>query len=205
MRSTIALLCIALAACSDATSDVDLSVNPPEITDPPADTAEPDTTLRDTAVTPDAPTPLCANDRDCNTECVLGRCASGRCIFEGADPLAQGCVMDPDALTCLAPGAPDPARPTCFFCNPSADIGAFVSRAFAEDFECGLAVPGRQQLVTLVLQKEAHEAQITENLEETSARGYAPRDRIFFKENQRQQKEEMPVSLGGTPAPLCAK
>jgi hypothetical protein len=138
MRSTIALLCIALAACSDATSDVDLSVNPPEITDPPADTAEPDTTLRDTAVTPDAPTPLCANDRDCNTECVLGRCASGRCIFEGADPLAQGCVMDPDALTCLAPGAPDPARPTCFFCNPSADIGAFVSRAFAEDFESGV-------------------------------------------------------------------
>ena len=78
----------------------------------------------------------CQDDRDCALPCARGRCELGVCVFSGADLAGIGCAIG-SPPTCLDPGTPDPNAPTCFFCSPSAAIGAFTAEAFAESFETG--------------------------------------------------------------------
>jgi len=125
---------VSLDTTLDVTPDTILDVTPDTILDVTPDTIL-DVTLGDTS--PDAATASCTDDSQCRLPCAEGRCDDGRCVFIGADPLARGCAIGTDTPVCVDPGAPDPARPTCFFCNPSAAIGAFSAEAFAESFETG--------------------------------------------------------------------
>ncbi len=148
-RHALALTLALLACGGDSGPDVSLDTTPdvpPEVTgdttpDVPSDVDDvapdvvPDGDASDTS--PDAATPTCTDDSQCRLPCADGRCDDGRCVFAGADPLARGCAIGADAPVCVEPGAPDPLRPTCFFCNPSAAIGAFSAEAFAEGFETG--------------------------------------------------------------------
>lgn len=104
-----------------------------DTTDTAADTTDTADVQRDGA---DGLDDQCLDDRDCALPCARGRCELGVCLFEGSDLLGTGCAIGAPP-TCLDPGTPDPAAPTCLFCSPSAAIGAFSAQAFAEDFETG--------------------------------------------------------------------
>lgn len=143
-RACLAACLVVVSACGESNTAPEGDTSGDTAADTVIDTADstadtidasPDSS-NDTRDGADIPTPQCLDDRDCVLSCARGRCDLGVCRFEGADLLGTGCAIG-SPPTCLEPGASHPAAPSCFFCSPSAAIGAFSAQAFAEDFETG--------------------------------------------------------------------
>lgn len=142
-RAVSSACLLVLAGCGGSSpapgddTSADTAVDTADTADTAVDTADTAVDTVDTARDgSDGLGDQCLDDRDCALACARGRCELGVCVFEGADLLGTGCAVGAPA-TCVDPGTPDPAAPTCLFCSPSAAIGAFSAEAFAEGFETG--------------------------------------------------------------------